>query len=258
MTDRTVDLNADCSESYGPWSMGADADILQIVSSANIACGFHAGDPDTMAQTMATAARNGVAVGAHPGFDDKLGFGRRVIPMAPAAITRMVAYQIGAAQALAALAGTRVTYVKAHGALSNIAMADHAVAEAIVAAVKAVDPQLTLLAIATTEIERVGRAAGLPVAAEIFADRAYEPDGQLRSRAKTGAMIHDADEAARRVVTMVEEGVLLAHDGSRIPTQVDSICVHGDGPEAVAIARGVRAALEAAGIAIRPFAGTPG
>lgn len=250
----TVDLNADCGESYGPWTMGADHEILQIVSSANIACGFHAGDPDTMAQTIALAVENGVAIGAHPGFDDKLGFGRRVIAMPPAAITRMVAYQIGAAGALAALGGTRVTYVKAHGALSNIAMVDRAVADAIVAAVKDVDPSLTLLAIATTEIERAGREAGLSVAAEIFADRAYEPDGTLMSRAKPGALIHDADEAAARVVAMVEAGALIAHDGSRLPTAIDSICVHGDGPEAIAIARTVRGALEAAGITIQPFA----
>ena len=256
MAQPTVDLNADCGESFGPWRMGADAEILSIVTSANVACGFHAGDPDTMAETMALAAGRGVAVGAHPGYDDKQGFGRRTLAMPPAAVTRMVAYQIGAAQSMAALAGTRLTHVKAHGALSNLASADRAVADAVAAAVKAVDPSLTLLAIATTALEDAGRAAGLPVAAEIFADRAYEPDGQLMSRAKPGAMLHDPDEAAARVVTMVREGTLIAHDGSRLPTAVDSVCVHGDGPQAVAIARAVRAALEGAGIAIRPFAGT--
>jgi len=252
---RTVDLNADCGESFGPWTMGADGEILQIVSSANVACGFHAGDPDTMVKTIATAAANGVAIGAHPGFDDKLGFGRRIIPMAPDAMARMVAYQVGAAQAMAALAGTRVTYVKPHGALSNLCMGDKAASDAIAAAVKAVDPSLTLLAIATTEMERAGREAGLTVAAEIFADRAYEPDGKLRSRAKPGAMVEDPDLAARRVVEMVTDGVLLAHDGTRVPTLVSSVCVHGDGPHAVAIARTVRAALEDAGIVIAPFAG---
>lgn len=256
MNARTVDLNADCGESFGPWQMGADADILEIVSSANIACGFHAGDPDTMAKTIATAVANGVAIGAHPGFDDKLGFGRRVIPMAPEAIGRMVAYQIGAAQAMAALAGTTVTYVKPHGALSNLAMGDAAVSDAIAAAVKAIDPSLVLLAIATTQMERAGREAGLAVAAEIFADRAYEPDGKLMSRAKPGSMIHDPMVAADRVVEMVSDGVLLAHDGTRLPTAVSSVCVHGDGPKAVAIARTVREALEKAGISIASFAGS--
>jgi len=250
-----VDLNADCGESFGPWRMGDDRAILSVVTSANIACGFHAGDPDTMVETMRAAVENGVSIGAHPGFDDKHGFGRRVIAMAPEAVTRMVAYQIGAAMGMAALCGTRVTHVKAHGALSNHASADRPTADAVAAAVKLVDPSLTLLAVATTELERAGRAAGIPVAAEIFADRAYEPNGLLVSRSKPGAMIHDADVAARRMVEMVSEGVIIAHDGTRIDTAVDSICVHGDGPEAVAIARAVRAALEAAGVEVAPFAG---
>lgn len=251
---KTVDLNCDCGESFGDWPMGNDAEILKIVTSANIACGFHASDPDNMAETIRLAAQNGVAIGAHPGFDDKKGFGRRVIPMAPAEITRMVAYQIGAMAAMAALAGERVTYVKAHGALSNHASAHREVADAVAAAVKGVDPSLTLLAVATTELERAGHHAGLPVAAEIFADRMYEPDGQLVSRKKPNAMVHDPQEAASRVVEMVTDGVLLANDGSRLPTKVDSICVHGDGPEALPIARAVRDGLEEAGIAIAPFA----
>ncbi len=258
VTQRTVDLNADCGESFGPWRMGADREILDIVTSANVACGFHAGDPDTMAETMAMAVAAGVALGAHPGYEDKQGFGRRALPMPPAAITRMVAYQIGAAQAMAALAGGALTHVKPHGALSNLASADRATADAVAAAVKAVDPSLVLLAIATTALEHAGRDAGLAVAAEIFADRAYEPDGQLMSRANPGAMVHDPALAAARVVEMVGEGVLLAHDGTRLATAVDSVCVHGDGPQAVAIARAVRDALEAAGIAIRPFAAGAG
>ncbi len=234
--------------------MGADGEILKIVTSANIACGFHAGDPDTMAATIRTAVENGVAIGAHPGFADKAGFGRRPIPMAPAEITRMVAYQIGATIAMAALEGGRVTHVKAHGALSNVASANREVADAVAAAVKAVDPTLTLLAVATTALEDAGRAAGLPVAAEIFADRGYEPDGQLVSRAKPNAFVHDPQEAAARVVRMVEEGAIFAHDGSRLPTAIDSICVHGDSAAAVAIARAVRDALEGAGITVAKFA----
>ncbi|WMS44255.1 5-oxoprolinase subunit PxpA [Acuticoccus sp. MNP-M23] len=251
----TVDLNADCGESFGPWTMGADGEILKIVTSANIACGFHAGDPDTMAETIRTAIANNVAIGAHPGFEDKAGFGRRPIPMAPDAITRMVAYQIGATIAMAAVEGGRVTHVKAHGALSNVASADRTVADAIASAVRQVDPSLTLLAVATTALEDAGRAAGLPVAAEIFADRAYEPDGQLVSRAKPGAFVHDPAEAAARVVKMVEAGAIFAHDGSRLPTAIDSICVHGDSADAVAIAKAVRAALEGAGVTVTPFAG---
>ncbi|MEO1104248.1 MAG: 5-oxoprolinase subunit PxpA [Pseudomonadota bacterium] len=251
---KTVDLNCDCGESFGPWPMGADAEILKIVTSANIACGAHAGDPQTMAETVRTAITNSVAIGAHPGYDDKAGFGRRVIPMSAGEITRLCAYQIGAMMGIAALHGTRVTHVKAHGALSNHASAHREAADAVAAAVKGVDPKLTLLAVATTELEKAGRAAGLKVAAEIFADRAYEPDGQLMSRKKPGAMIHDADEAARRMVEMVSEGVILAHDGSRLPTEVDSICVHGDGPQAIPIAKAVRGALEGAGITIQAFA----
>ncbi|MEM0908351.1 MAG: 5-oxoprolinase subunit PxpA [Pseudomonadota bacterium] len=254
MANLIVDLNTDCGESYGPWPMGNDAALMKVVTSANIACGFHAGDPDTMAVTMGLAVQNGVAIGAHPGFDDKQGFGRRVIPMAPDAITRMVAYQVGAAAASAALAGGTLTYVKAHGALSNHASGDADAAAAVAAAVKAVDPNLTLLAIATTELERAGKAAGLKVAAEIFADRHYEPDGMLVSRAKPNAMVEDPEEAATRMVEMVTEGVILANDGSRIKTDVHSICVHGDGPTAVPLATRVREALEAAGVTIAPFA----
>ncbi|WP_108660829.1 LamB/YcsF family protein [Acuticoccus kandeliae] len=251
----TVDLNADCGESFGPWSMGNDPAILSIVTSANIACGFHAGDPDTMVETIRLAKANGVTVGAHPGFEDKPGFGRRVIPMSPAAIERMVAYQIGAMIGMAALEGVPVKYVKAHGALSNLAGADGPVADAIARATKAVDPSLVLLAIATTELERAGRDAGLEIASEIFADRAYEADGNLRSRSKPGAMIEDPAFAASRIVEMVKGGVIIAHDGTRVPTAIHSICVHGDNPHAVDTARAVRAALEAAGVTLAPFVG---
>ncbi|MCF3932181.1 LamB/YcsF family protein [Acuticoccus sp. M5D2P5] len=251
----TVDLNADCGESFGPWSMGDDPAILSIVTSANIACGFHAGDPDTMVETIRLAKANGVAIGAHPGFEDRAGFGRRIIPMTPQAVERMVAYQIGALVATAALEGVPVTHVKAHGALSNLACVEGDYADAIARATKAVDPTLTLLAVATTELERAGAAVGLTVASEIFADRAYEADGNLMSRAKPGAMIEDADLAARRIVEMVKDGIILAHDGTRVPTAIHSICVHGDNPHAVDTARAVRTALEGAGVTLAPFAG---
>jgi UPF0271 protein len=251
----TVDLNADCGESFGPWPMGHDAEILSVVTSANIACGFHAGDPDTMAATLALAQANGVAVGAHPGYDDKTGFGRRVIPMTNAEVERMVAYQVGAFLGMAALAGVPVGHVKAHGALSNVAMADRGVADAIAAAVRAVEPRLVLLAVATTELVRAGEAAGLAVASEIFADRAYEPNGHLVSRAKPGALIEDPEAAAARVVGMVRSGAILARDGTCLPTAIHSVCLHGDNPAAVGIARAVRAALEAAGVRVAPFVG---
>ena len=251
---RTIDLNADCGESFGPWAMGDDAAILKIVTTANIACGFHAGDPDTMVETLKLAKANGVAVGAHPGFEDKPGFGRRVIPMAPDAITRMVAYQLGAFMGMAALAGVKVAHVKAHGALSNFACANREAADAIAKAVRAVCPSVTLLAVAATELEKAGEGAGLTVASEIFADRAYEPDGQLVSRAKPGAIIHEAEEAAARTVAMVKAGGVIARDGTVVKTPIHSICVHGDNPHAVGVAAAVRSALEAAGVRVASFA----
>lgn len=249
----SVDLNCDCGESFGPYVMGDDAAMLDIVTSANVACGFHGGDPDVMAATFALAQARGVAVGAHPGFQDLAGFGRRRIPHTAAEIERLVAYQIGAAQALAAYAGHRITYVKAHGALSNIAMAEPDAARAIANAVRAVDPDLALLAIAGTELERAGAAAGLSVAREIYADRGYTDAGLLAPRGTPGALLHDPGEAAARAVAMVEEGAVITLCGKRVPVGIDSICVHGDGASAVAMARAVRAALEAAGLAVRAF-----
>ena len=234
--------------------MGDDAALFELVTSANIACGFHAGDPNTMAATIAAALARGIALGAHPGYDDKPGFGRRVIPMTDAEITRMVAYQIGAAAALAALAGARIGHVKPHGALSNVAAAEHGVAVAVAAAVRAVDRGLVLLAPARSALERAGHAAGLAVAAEVFADRAYLADGQLMPRARPGAMLHDPAAAAAHALAMVEEGAIVAADATRLATPIASVCVHGDSPGAVARARAVRAALEAAGFVLRPFA----
>ena len=252
---RTVDLNCDCGEGYGAWTMGDDRTMLDIVTSANVACGFHAGDPDIMAATFALARDKGVAVGAHPGFDDRAGFGRRAIAMSSAAIERLVAYQVGAAEALAAVAGHRLTHVKPHGALSNIAMSDAAVARAIARGAKAVDPNLMFLAIAGTELQRAGETEGLQTAHEIYADRGYTDDGHLVSRSAEGAVLQDADLAAERAAAMVADGAIVSISGKKVPVGIDSICVHGDTPGAVAMARAVRAALGAAGVALRPFAG---
>lgn len=250
---RSVDLNCDCGEGFGPYVMGDDAAMLDIVTSASVACGFHAGDPHIMTATFAVAKAKGVAIGAHPGFPDLWGFGRRRLPFTTDEIERIVAYQVGAAGGLAAYAGHRLGYVKAHGALSNIAMVDEAVARAVARAVKAVDPRLAFLAVAGTQLEKAGAAEGLAVAREIYADRAYTDEGFLVDRSTPGAVLHDPDEVAERVLAMVEAGAVIAVSGKRAPVGVDSICVHGDTPNAVAMAKAVRGRLEAAGVALAPF-----
>ena len=250
----TVDLNADLGEGFGTYRCGDDAAMLALVSSANVACGLHAGDPEIMAQTFSLARERGVTVGAHPGYADLAGFGRRPIPHTGPEIERLVAYQIGAAQALAAWAGHRIAYVKAHGALANLAARERSVAEAIARAVKAVDPALALLAIALTEQVRAGEAAGLRVFQEIFADRGYDEAGQLIPRGRPGALIEETEAAAEPVRIMVAEGAIVTAGGARLRTPIDSICVHGDSAHAVGTARAVRQVLERAGIAIRTFA----
>lgn len=249
----SIDLNSDLGEGFGPWPMGDDAAILGVVTSANVACGGHAGDPDVMFATLTEAARRGVVVGAHPGYADLAGFGRRVIPMSPPEITRMVAAQIGALCGVAALAGTRVRYVKAHGALANLGAARREVADAIAAAVAAQPGDLALLAISGTELEHAGRAAGLVVAAEIFADRGYQPNGQLVPRGQPGAMIHDPEEAAARLIGFLKTGMMPVVGSDPIPLAAQSICVHGDSPQAVAMARHIRSRLTAEGLALAPF-----
>ncbi|MBL8807944.1 MAG: LamB/YcsF family protein [Rhodospirillales bacterium] len=252
---RKVDLNSDLGESFGPWNMGDDAAMLDIVTSANVACGFHAGDPDIMFRTAERARARGVAIGAHPGFHDLQGFGRRQIHgLAAREIETMVAYQIGALQAVAATAGHRVTHVKAHGALSNMAMTDEGIAAALARAVRGVDPSLVFVVIPLTALERAGEAANLTLAREIYADRAYEDDGTLVSRRKPGAVLHDPETVAARVLQMVEERAIVSVGGRRLPLAIDTVCIHGDSPGAVAMARAVRARLEGAGIAIAPFA----
>lgn len=250
-----IDLNADLGEGYGPWAMGDDAGMLSLVSSANIACGGHAGDPETMYRTLICARENGVSVGAHPGYADRAGFGRRVIPMPPDEIGRMCAAQIGALMGVAAVAGVHVGYVKPHGALCNLAARDRVVADAIVAAVRKFDPQLAVLAISGTCIEDAARDAGLPVYSEVFADRGYLASGQLVPRGQEGAMIHDPADAAERLIRFLKSGKMPVVDGDPISLAAHSICVHGDGPNAVAMARDLRARLTAEGVRIASFAG---
>ena len=250
-----VDLNSDLGESFGPWNMGDDEAMLDIVTTANVACGFHAGDPEIMLKTVERAKARGVAVGAHPGFHDLQGFGRRQIQgLTAREVEAMLAYQIGALQAVATMAGHRVTHVKVHGALSNMSMTDDALAGALARAVRAVDPALVFVVIPLTALERAGEAANLKLAREIYADRAYEDDGTLVSRKKPGAVLHDAETVAARVVRMVEERAIVSVNGKRLPLAIDTVCIHGDSPGAVAMARAVRARLSAAGIAIEPFA----
>jgi UPF0271 protein len=249
-----IDLNCDCGESFGVYKMGDDAAMLGIVTSANVACGFHGGDPEVMAETFRIAKENGVTVGAHPGFPDLAGFGRRRIPYSTGEIERIVAYQIGAAQALAAYAGHKITHVKPHGALSNVAMEDRDVARAIAKAIRAVDQDLAFLVVAKSALEQAGVAERLNIVSEIFADRGYTDRGLLLPRGQEGAVLHDADAVAERVLAMVSEGALIASSGQRIPVPIHSVCVHGDTPNAVAMAKAVREKLEAAGIAVKAFA----
>ena len=252
-TRQIIDLNSDLGEGYGQWPMGNDADMLGVVSSANIACGGHAGDAETMFATLTLARRNGVTVGAHPGYADKPGFGRRIIPMTIGEIERMVACQIGALMGAAALAGVPVAYVKAHGALANFAADDRDVADAVARATRAVSRDLALLAISGTELEGAGTAAGLQVFSEVFADRAYLPSGRLVPRSHPDAMIHDAEIAAQRLIGFLENGMMPTLNGPAIPLAGHSICVHGDSAGAVHMARHIRGAFGQAGIALAAF-----
>jgi len=242
-----INLNADLGESFGAWRMGSDAELLQVIGSANIACGFHAGDPVVMRETVRLAVANGVSLGAHPAFPDLQGFGRRVMQLTPQELEATILYQVGALQAMAAAEGGRVSHVKPHGALNNMACADEAMAATVARAVKALDRELILLAPALSALERAGEAAGLRVAREVFADRSYQADGQLTPRSQPGAVLHGAQDCVQHVLRMLEAGGIVTTDGQRLSTRIDSICVHGDGPGAVEAARAIRAALEAAG-----------
>ena len=251
----SVDLNADMGESYGPWKMGDDAALLKIVTSANIACGFHAGDPDVMAATMAAALTNDVGIGAHPGFADLQDFGRRRMTLPRARLQNMIRYQTGAAMGMARGLGGKVRHFKLHGAMANMAAEDGDMALACYEAALSVDPDLIIMVLATTAQEQAVRALGCAWAGEIFADRAYNDDGTLVDRAQPGAVIHDPDEAGARILNMVQEGAIITANGKRLPAAIDTICLHGDTPTAVAIAGAVRAALISGGIALARFAG---
>ena len=248
-----IDLNSDLGEGFGPWEMGDDAAMLDVVTSANIACGGHASDPETMFATLSMAAARGVVVGAHPGYNDREGFGRRVIPMAPAEIGRMVAAQVGALAGVAALVGAELRYVKPHGALANLAADDRAVADAIVASVAAQPGSLAVLAISGTELEHAARGANVEVFSEIFADRAYLPTGRLVPRSRPGAVLEDAEAVASRLVDFLKSGRMPVQGGAAIPLAAQSICVHGDTKGAVEMARLVRARLQAEGVKLAPF-----
>lgn len=249
-----IDLNSDVGESFGNWTMGDDAAVFRHVSSANVACGFHAGDPSTIAQTCRDAVAAGVTIGAHVGYRDLAGFGRRFLDCSATELADDVLYQLGALQALAKAAGSDVKYVKPHGALYNTIVHHEAHAQAVVDAVYAFSPGLPLLLLPGSVALRKAESRGLRALSEAFADRAYNPDGTLVSRREEGAVLHDDDEITRNMVRLATEGKIVARDGSILDVRADSICVHGDTPGAVAMAGAVHAGLEAAGVTVRSFA----
>jgi UPF0271 protein len=251
----SVDLNSDVGESYGRWTLGDDAAMLEMVSSASIACGFHAGDPSTLRQTCSKAVQHGVIIGAQVGYPDIAGFGRRFIDMDPGELTDAVVYQLGALDGIARVCGGRVGYLKPHGALYNAIVEHEAQAAAVVRAVVQYDAALPVLGLPGSAFLRLATDAGLRTVTEAFADRAYTPGGTLVPRREPGALLHDAAEVAERVVRMVTGSGVVAVDGSVVPITADSVCVHGDSPGAVAMAGAVRAALERAGVDIRAFTG---
>ncbi|MBK8117240.1 MAG: LamB/YcsF family protein [Candidatus Accumulibacter sp.] len=252
MTGR-INLNADLGESFGAWEMGSDAELLRIVGAANIACGFHAGDPLVMRRTVRQALAAGVSLGAHPAFPDLQGFGRRVMQLSAAELEAMLIYQIGALGGIAQAEGGRLTHVKPHGALNNMACEDAALAASVVSAIRSLDRSLILLAPALSKLALAGMAAGLPVATEIFADRAYTDAGSLVPRSQPGAVLHTAEACVAHVLRMCDAGGIVSAGGQRIRTDFHSICVHGDGPQAVVVATAVRSALLAAGVSLLPL-----
>lgn len=249
----TVDLNSDLGESYGIWRLGDDEQMLEVVTSANIACGYHAGDPSTLRRVCDAAAARGVAIGAQVSYPDLLGFGRRHIAVEPEELRDLVLYQIGGLAAFALAAGTTLSHVKPHGALYHATIADDEQAAAVVAAVREFDSGLAVLGLPGSALLGHAGAAGLNAVAEAFADRSYEPDGRLVARNRPGAVLSDPDTVARRVVDLVTTGMIEAVDGSRIAVEAATICVHGDTPAAVEIARRLRGALDTAGVTVAPF-----
>ncbi len=252
-----MDLNSDLGESFGRWVLGDDEAMLELVTSANVACGFHAGDPSTLRRTCASAARWGVAVGAQVGYRDLAGFGRRFIDVAPAELAADVIYQIGALDGMCRVDGPSVRYVQPHGALYNTAVHHTAQEQAVVDAVLDYDDSLPVLGLPGSELLRLAEAAGLPTVREFFVDRGYTPQGTLVPRSEPGALLEDPDEVAERVLRMVGGGSVVAVDGSEVAVRAESACVHGDSPGAVRMARAVRERLASAGVALRPFVGDP-
>ncbi len=248
-----ADLNSDLGESFGAYKIGADDKIIPLVTSVNIACGYHAGDPLVMQKSVALAKQYGVSVGAHPGFPDLLGFGRRNINASPAEVKAYIQYQVGALSAFCRAAGVKLHHVKPHGAMYNMAGADYKLARAVAEAVAEIDDSLVLLALSGSEMIRAANEIGLPCASEVFADRHYEEDGSLRARSKPDSVIHDEEECISRVLRMVTEGKVTAVTGKDIDLRADSICVHGDTPEALAFIRRIRENLEKNGIGIGAF-----
>ena len=248
-----IDLNSDVGESFGNYKLGLDEEVIPLISSANIACGFHAGDPTVMRHTIAIAKKNGVAIGAHPGFPDLIGFGRRNLDASLEEIRDYVTYQIGALQAFTAAAGMTLQHVKPHGALYNMAVKDPAIWDAVAEAIAAVNARLILYVLAGMDRENlkaIGAKHGLRIAYEFFGDRAYNPDGSLVSRKEPGAVIHDGDIVAKKIVKMVKEGRVVCIDGTEIDMTADTICVHGDNPAALSLVQKIRATLQASGVDI--------
>lgn len=249
-----VDLNSDLGESFGAYTIGMDQDVIAYVSSANVACGYHAGDPLVMDATVAAAKAAGVAVGAHPGYPDLMGFGRRNMNCSPREVKAYVQYQLGALKAFTAAHGLPLQHCKPHGALYNTAGKDMELALAIAQAICDVDRDIILLGLAGSKMLEAGRQLGLRVASEVFADRAYQADGSLVPRSKPGAVIHDKDEAIARTIRMVTEGKVTAITGEEVSIEAHSICVHGDNPSAVEFVRNIRAKLESEGVTVAPIA----
>lgn len=250
-----IDLNSDVGESFGNYKLGLDEDVIPLISSANIACGFHAGDPAVMRRTIAIAHENEIAIGAHPGFPDLVGFGRRELNASLEEIKDYVIYQIGALQAFAVAQGMKLQHVKPHGALYNMAVKNTAIWDAVAAAVAAVDNRLILFVLAgpdRKDLEIIGARHGIRLAYEFFGDRAYNSDGSLVSRSEPGAVIHDGETVARKILKMVQEGRVVCKDGSEIELKADTICVHGDNPSALSLIKRIRETLQAAGIEIAP------
>jgi UPF0271 protein len=253
MAVNVIDLNSDVGESFGNYTLGLDGEVIPLISSANVACGFHAGDPAVMKQTIKTARQSGVAIGAHPGLPDLIGFGRRQMDVTLEEIQDYVVYQVGALQAFAAAQGIKLQHVKPHGALYNMAVQNNDIWDAVAQAIAAVDPNLILFVLAganRAHLESIGAKNGVRIAFEFFGDRAYNPDGSLVSRKEPGAVIHDHKAVAEKVLKMVSEGRVVCIDDSEIDMAADTICVHGDNPAALALVKNIRESLEAADVAI--------